>query len=644
MSNGDPGVDSGASGPEGSALGQGSARAEDKGRAFDSGTPGRPGVGAEASAVALAVGVWVGAGVAHPVLPVGAVAVPLLVVAAGLALIGRRPWLLIGAATLLAGHLGHRAEQAFVPVAAGQHQGPVVVVDEAEPLGRGWRAPVRLADGSRVQAIAFGPVGHRLARLGAGTTVTVEGRLEPLEPTGWTRSRHLRGELAIADLERPRPPSGLRGAVEAVRRRTLAGAEPLPRHQQAIYTGLVVGEDRLQAPAQRARFRAAGLSHLLAVSGQNVAFVLAVVAVPAAVVPRRVRLGLFLAVLAAFAVATRLEPSVLRATAMAALSTWATLTGRDAVGLAPLAVAVAGLILIDPFLVWSVGFRLSVVASAAIVVLAPALARRLPGPELVRRPLAVTLAAQIGVAPLLVHHFDRVPLASVPANLAAGGAAGTVMVWGLTVGPVAGALPSPIGGWLQSPVSGLLWWLDATAAWAVRLPLPVLDGRGLVAMAALVLLGWVAVGQAARALGPRAGAIAGVALLVLALLAAAATPLVARPPAEVTRLEGGGHWYPGPDGGAVLVAVDADRRLLDAVLAHRIDRIDVVVAQRGSGPPGDIAVAVADLARTGRLLAPGQHRLPGAYRVTQELTLATGAHRLQVTPVGNELVVGEVPP
>ncbi len=598
----------------------------------------------EGAVVALAAAAWVGAMAARPLpLPLsvpGGAALVVLACVVALALWARRPWLLIAAVGLLASHQGFRSEAVFVPVDAGPFGGEVTVLDEADRLGRGWRLPVRLPDGRRVQAIAFGPDGGRLSALGAGTRVTVEGRLSPVAASSWTRSTHLLGELAVADVGAHRPPGGARGLVERVRTVILAGADPLPRSQQPLYTGLVVGEDRLQSDAQRARFRAAGLSHLLAVSGQNVAFVLAVAAVPLAQLSRRARLVALLAVLVAFAVATRGEPSVLRATAMAGLSTWATFTGRAASGVIPLGLTVTGLLLIDPFLAWSVGFRLSVAASAAIVVIGPVLVDRLPGPAALRPAVAVTLAAQVGVAPLLIHHFDRVPLASIPANLAAGTAAGLVMVWGLTVGPVAGQLPAPVDGWCQLPVSALLWWLDAVARWAVRLPLPTVGGPGLVALGGLSLLAWLGRGWCPPGRWRRVGA--GGAIAVLVALAVTTAPSAPTAPME---LVGGGRWYPGTEGRSVLVvAGDADRRLLESVLEHRITGIGVVVAESGSGPAGSVAVSVTEVTTTGRLLAPAQHRLPGAHRLIADHHLDTGRHRLRVEVVDETLEVIEVPP
>ena len=73
--------------------------------------------------------------------------------------------------------------------------------------------------------------------------------------------------------------------------------------------------------------------------------------------------------IAFFALITRFEPSVLRASAMAAVAVTATTLGRDSSSLRLLALAVGGLVLVDPFLVHSVGFQLSVAACVGIVLL-----------------------------------------------------------------------------------------------------------------------------------------------------------------------------------------------------------------------------------------------------------------------------------
>ena len=91
-----------------------------------------------------------------------------------------------------------------------------------------------------------------------------------------------------------------------------------------------------------------------------------------------------LAVVGLFGVVTRFEPSVLRATVMAAIAVTAWMLGRPVSGLRTLALAVTALVLVDPMLVGVLGFQLSVAASAGILVLARPLADHLPGPRLAR--------------------------------------------------------------------------------------------------------------------------------------------------------------------------------------------------------------------------------------------------------------------
>src|SRR5690606_22347580 len=103
--------------------------------------------------------------------------------------------------------------------------------------------------------------------------------------------------------------------------------------------------------------------------------------------------------LAGFALLTRCEPSVVRATAMAAVAATGTVLGRPTSTLRTLALGTAGALLVDPLLVTSLGFQLSVAGSGGIVLGAHRLARVLPGPRWLTAPLAVTAAAELAVAP-----------------------------------------------------------------------------------------------------------------------------------------------------------------------------------------------------------------------------------------------------
>jgi len=250
------------------------------------------------------------------------------------------------------------------------------------------------------------------------------------------------------------------------------------------------------------------LSHLLVVSGANVSLALALIG------PLLRRFGLLgrlsggLAALAVFAAMTRFEPSVLRAGAMSGLALLASFVGRPVAGVRLLALAVAGLVLIDPFLVHSLGFGLSCAASAGILLLAGPIARVLPGPQLIREPLAVTTAAQIGVAPVALPAFGELPLAALPANLAAAPAAAALSLWGVGAGIVTGLLEGPAGGadagplaLLQVPTALLAGWIRTVARLAAGSPL-MIDSAAAILCGILIgaVLWW------RRAPGPSSGA------------------------------------------------------------------------------------------------------------------------------------------
>src|SRR5690606_20592924 len=187
-----------------------------------------------------------------------------------------------------------------------------------------------------------------------------------------------------------------------------------------------------------------GLGHLLAVSGQNVAVVLGAARPLLERVRYRVRFPATLALLGMLLLVTRAEPSILRAAVMSGVVALAAAMGRSTSSLRVLALAVTALVLIDPLLVESVGFRLSVAASAGIVLLATPIAVRLPGPRVLAETMAVTLAAQVAVAPVALSTFGGLPVASLPANVVAAPVSGPLMIWGVTAGVVAGVMGGPI--------------------------------------------------------------------------------------------------------------------------------------------------------------------------------------------------------
>ena len=196
-----------------------------------------------------------------------------------------------------------------------------------------------------------------------------------------------------------------------------------PPKEAGLLLGLLLGDDSELDPALERDFRASGLSHLLVVSGGNVAMVLAPVLAATALLrlPRWPKFAVGFGAVAFFTILTGAEPSVLRAGVMACLALVGVLMGRPRTTASILAGAVFALLVLDPWLAWSVGFQLSVTATAGMVALASPLADRFGRflPRAVATAAGATLSAQLGVTPVLLFYFSEVPLVTLPANLAA---------------------------------------------------------------------------------------------------------------------------------------------------------------------------------------------------------------------------------
>lgn len=511
--------------------------------------------------------------------------------------------------------LSHRAWAGLEPPAPARWSGPVVLVADPEPAQHGLRILAR-AGGRRVEAWVAPPLDRALAPRMAGEVVWIDGRLAPLPPEqrGRLAPRHVSARMSVdsvGDHGSGRPVDRL---ANAVKRTMVRGAARLPPRERELFSGVVVGDDRHQDPGQVADFRAAGLSHLTAVSGQNVALVLAVAAVALRRLGLASRMVASLALIALFGTLTRWEPSVLRAAAMAASAVvCTTLAGRRPAPIAVLAWVVAALVAVDPLLVHSLGFQLSVAATAGIAAASAWMAARIPGPRLVAEAAAVTLSAQVAVAPILVPTFGSIPVASIPANVVAGPIAGALMSWGMAAGPLAGVIGEPVAGWLHQPTRLLATGLDTVARTASSLPLGQLDGRAL-AVAIVAGVGALAVARATTSAPhrwARPAALAG--LLVLARLAWPIPPAAwAEPLAPGARL-----WRAGS---AAVLVLDGPRSeaVLDALRTRDVRRLDVVVSRRGSAADLDTLGLLRGRVPVSTVVAPeggrvaGRHLPPGA--------------------------------
>ncbi len=374
---------------------------------------------------------------------------------------------------VLAAIAGVRAESAWgslQPRHLGDYQGWAKVVGDPQPFPSATRVVLEL-DGQRFEHWARGRAKRlRVGEWASGDRVLVKGARDRLDAARRRRVawQHVVGEFEmewVADVAVGGPLDRASNRVRSVLER---GSKELPAADAALFRGLVIGDDAEQPPEMVDRFRASGLSHLTAVSGQNVSFLLAA----AAPLIRRLRPWLrwiaTLALIGWFVALTRFEPSIVRAGAMAALSATAFVGGHERQTVRVLWLAVIGLLLIDPLLVRSVGFWLSVGATAGVTTVGPWLAGRLRSLGLLAAPIGVTLGAQAGVILPAVLVFGHVPLMSIPANLLATPVAGGVMLYGLPAGLLAGAIPG-LGSVAMIPCRLGVRWVDLVATLGARL-------------------------------------------------------------------------------------------------------------------------------------------------------------------------------
>ncbi len=374
---------------------------------------------------------------------------------------------------VLGGVATARADAAWVGLAPrqlGSYDGQFTLIDDPQPYGRATRVLVEI-EGERFEVWVRGrAIRQRVATWRAGESVAASGERRALKPERRVRVawQHVVGEFRFDWVSDVTPGSPAATASNRVRAALERAAAVLPTDDGALFRGLVVGDDRDQPRAMVERFRASGLSHLTAVSGQNVSFVLMAAAPLLRVLQPTWRWVATLGLILWFVSLTRFEPSIVRAGAMASLSATAFVLGRERSPVRILWLAVTALLLIDPLLVRSVGFWLSVGATAGVSSIGPRIAGRLTALGFLATPIGVTLGAQIGVVVPAVLVFGRLPLVSLPANLLAVPVAGFVMLYGLPAGLVAGAVP-PIAPIVMLPCRVGVRWVDTIAVLGAHL-------------------------------------------------------------------------------------------------------------------------------------------------------------------------------
>jgi competence protein ComEC len=473
-------------------------------------------------------------------------------------------------------------------------------------------------------------------------------------------------------------------SVEAARR-TAGDAlqRAVPEPEAGLAAGILIGLRERVDRDLAADFTTAGVSHVVAISGWNIALVAGLIAGLLRGRGRRTRLVLIVVAISAYTIAAGASPSVLRAAVMAGIVLLARGLGRSGRAAAALGWAAAVLLLVEPGLVADAGFQLSVIATAGLLAWAAPITERLERlgggrvPAWLAESLGVSLAAQAATLPLILASFGRLSLIApvvnilvvplVPLSMAAGvlALAGGALV-------LAGA-PAVVG-----TIAGLPAWLTLTAIVQIvrvgaAVPLasvsvpPELSGAAGVAAASAIVVWALRRGRPSGMQRPDRGPATGdrtrrpaaanrsVALLVIAL--AAATTLSLGGLAIVERAgrgtiltvldvgQGDAILLETREGSRLLVDGGPDPDRLLVALDERIPawdrRIDVVLL---SHPHEDHVAGLAMLLRryaVHRVLEPGM-RGPGPGWQAWDAILRNGGPRHGTIGSGGRLRLDEV--
>jgi competence protein ComEC len=383
----------------------------------------------------------------------------------------------------------HRPLLAALALGLARSPRSALVVAATAAIAAGWGSG-RVADLDR-RTLAPGPVsatatvtgapsGSRAAAAvsGAGETVIlvapgtqlrqggvyrVRGSLRELDDVvrGYYATQGIHLQLRASTATEIGRRAGLWGAVDAAHRAVLgrlgATAEPAP--PRALVAGIALGDTGGLPYAEREQLRASGLYHVVAVSGQNVALLIAFTLVGLGIAgvigaPARIAAG---ALTAAYVLVSGAGPSIVRAGVSGVLVSAAWLASRPAPPWHLLACGAAVVLGFDPLELYDPGFQLSFAAVAAIHLVAP----RLRGA--VGEAAAISIACTVVTTPIAWWHFGRLAPLAVPANLLALPAVAPIL-WLAVLAALCGSVWAP----LAMPFLGLADLLASYVLWVAR--------------------------------------------------------------------------------------------------------------------------------------------------------------------------------
>jgi competence protein ComEC len=448
-------------------------------------------------AITLAVGIVVGA-----VVPALA---PMLILASTIVSVGALLWrelvppewrlMAILAPLFVTGGVAISSLHAAAPDPLAElatlEPGEVVIVGRVAsppvPSSWGYRADVRVEHlwyegrevlrGGGVEMFA-----GDLGGVGVGDRVRVDGEISLPEPGGddfdYARYLSTKRISAIVEATGVWPVNENPGWIGRVHRRTdVALGYGLRPQEAAVVRGMVLGDRSLIPEDLEEAFQRSGITHVLAISGQHVAVLAAVIyfALRAFALPATVRICATLILIWLYILVAGAPPSAIRAGVVATFVLAARLFGRQVSPLHFMTTMLAAVLAYNPLLVYNTGFQLSVAAVFGILLLRKPLKSLVEGtllrpfkkPGPISNLLSVSLAAQIATAPIVAASFDEVSVIGALTNVVAVPLSGPILTLGLlgsVFGNVAPVLAYPLNASNGFLVTILEWVARAASA------------------------------------------------------------------------------------------------------------------------------------------------------------------------------------
>ena len=362
-----------------------------------------------------------------------------------------------------------------------EHRVAGTVVDDPRP--RADRLQVVLSDVVPSGGDSSRPFADRLLvwmprglDVRAGARLEISARIELAEDFDGFAYREYLARQGVGAIARAREAQampaagGIGAAIGAIRRTLLDGLNELvPEPEAALAAGILLGVRSSIAPEINDAFATAGLTHVVAISGWNIAIVAAIVL--ALVRPLgRLRGGRWTTAVAAAAVVggyvllTGASPSVVRAALMAGAMLVGRLGGSRAHATSALGLAALVMLLVAPAVLWDVGFQLSLLATAGLIWFGRGIEGRLRRwPAWLREPVALTVAAQLTTLPVILVNFERLSLVAPLSNVLVVPLVPLAMLASAAVSVGAVVVDAVPG----QPVGDAIAWFLGGAAWLV---------------------------------------------------------------------------------------------------------------------------------------------------------------------------------